>query len=77
MQNPTKTYNLVTSKVGEVEGKPVLTLMTIFPGINAVDKNGNDITSKKDFAEAGYAFIKSSTNERISFKLKHLKRFND
>lgn len=77
MQNPTKTYNLVTSKVGEVEGKPVLTLMTVFPGINAVDKNGNDITSKKDFAEAGYAFIKSNTNERISFKLKHLKRFND
>jgi len=79
MENPTKTYNLVTSKVGEVNGKPVLTLMTVFPGVNPVDKNGNDITNKKDLATAGYALIRSSSksNESISFtgKLNHLKSF--
>jgi hypothetical protein len=75
MQNPTKTYNLITAKVGEVEGKPVLTLMTVFPGVNPVDKDGKDITNKKDLSAAGYALIKSKkTNESIN-KLKYLKTF--
>jgi hypothetical protein len=79
MQNPTKIYNLITAKVGEVNGKPVLTLMTVFPGVNPVDKDGKDITNKKDLATAGYALIRSSSksNESISFtgKLNHLKSF--
>ena len=75
MQNPTKPYNLITAKVGEVEGKPVLTLMTVFPGVNPVDKDGKDITNKKDLSAAGYALIKSKkTNESIN-KLKYLKTF--
>ena len=75
MQNPTKIYNLITAKVGEVEGKPVLTLMTVFPGVNPVDKDGKDITNKKDLSAAGYALIKSKqTNESLN-KLKYLKTF--
>jgi hypothetical protein len=77
MQNPTKVYNLITAKVGEVDGKAVLTLMTVFPGVNPVDKDGKDITNKKDLAAAGYALIKSEkTNESINKnKLKYLKTF--
>lgn len=75
MQNPTKTYNLITAKVGEVAGKPVLTLMTVFPGINPVDKDGKDITNKKDLSVAGYALIKSKpTNEN---NLSKVKKFED
>jgi len=77
MQNPTKVYNLITAKVGEVDGKAVLTLMTVFPGVNPVDKDGKDITNKKDLAAAGYALIKSEkTNESMNKnKLKYLKTF--
>jgi hypothetical protein len=31
--------------------------MTVYPGINAVDKDGKPIINKKDFAAAGYALI--------------------
>ena len=82
MENPTKTYNLITAKVGEVGGKSVLTLMTVFPGINPVDKDGKDITNKKDLMSAGYALIRDdNANENIKLKykknniMKHLKTF--
>jgi len=51
--------------------------MTVFPGVNPVDKDGKDITNKKDLAAAGYALIKSEkTNENMNKnKLKYLKTF--
>jgi hypothetical protein len=65
-ENPTSIFNLILAKIGEVNNKPVLTLMTVFPGINPVDNSGNDITNKKDLIKHGYALIKSkSINESI------------
>lgn len=58
MKNPTRKFNIITAKVGELE-KPVITLMTTFPGISPVDKDGKDILNKKDLLAAGYALIKS------------------
>jgi hypothetical protein len=53
----TSLINIITAKIGEANGKDVLTLMTVYPGINAVDKDGKPIINKKDFAAAGYALI--------------------
>jgi hypothetical protein len=53
----TSLINIITAKIGEANGKDVLTLMTVYPGINAVDKDGKTIINKKDFAAAGYALI--------------------
>jgi len=66
-ENPTSIFNVVLAKIGEVNNKPVLTLMTVFPGINPVDGSGNDITNKKDLIKHGYALIKpkSDVNESI------------
>ncbi len=58
MQNPTDKVNVIAAQVGEVNGKPVLTLMTVFPGNSPVDAEGNDIMNKKDFKDHGYYFIK-------------------
>lgn len=56
---PTRLVNLVMSKIGEIDGKPVLTMMTVYPGISPKDKDGKDITNKKDFKASGFAFIKN------------------
>lgn len=74
MSNPTKIYNLITAKVGEVNGKPLLTLMTIFPGMNPVGADGKDILNKKDLAAAGYALLKPSTQVKEN-KMKITKQY--
>tara|TARA_R110002020_G_scaffold299540_2_gene515191 strand:+ start:29 stop:859 length:831 start_codon:yes stop_codon:yes gene_type:complete len=57
-QNPTKLMNVITGKLGEVNGKPVLSLITTFPGNQPVDPaTGNDLTNKKDFKKYGYYFL--------------------
>jgi hypothetical protein len=53
----TNLINIVTAKIGEIDGKAVLTLMTVYPGINAFDAENKEIMNKKDFAAAGYALI--------------------
>jgi len=56
-QNPTKLMNVITGKIGEVDGKPVLSLITVFPGNQPIDNAGNDLTNKKDFKKYGYYFL--------------------
>lgn len=58
--NPTKLFNLVTAEIGKYNEKPVLALVTVFPGHSPVDKEGNDVMNKKDYKDHGYAFLKSS-----------------
>lgn len=36
-RTPTKSFNIITSEIGEVEGKKVLSLITAFPGESSVD----------------------------------------
>jgi len=56
-QNPTKLMNVITGKLGDIDGKPVLSLITTFPGNQPVDDGGNDITNKKDYKKHGYYFL--------------------
>ena len=58
MQNPTELINVITAQIGEIGGKPVLSLMTVYPGISPIDDAGNDLTDKKAFKDHGYYFIK-------------------
>ena len=58
MSNPTKSYNVIAVENEKINEKPLLTLMSIFPGLSPIDKNGNDIKKKQDFAAAGYAFVR-------------------
>lgn len=57
--NPTELFNLVTAEIGKYNEKPVLALVTVFPGHSPVDKEGNDVMNKKDYKDHGYAFLKS------------------
>ena len=56
--NPTRLMNVIVAQIGEVNGKPVVSLMSTYPGHQPVDQNGNDLTNKKDFKDHGYYFIK-------------------
>ena len=58
MQNPTQILNVIAAQVGEVNGKPVLTLMTVFQGHSPVDESKNDIMDKKQFKKYGYYFLR-------------------
>jgi len=57
LQNPTELYNVVAVQVGEIEGKPLLTLMTVYPGMQPLDDKGNDLMDKKQFKDHGYYFV--------------------
>ena len=61
MQNPTKILNVITAQVGEVDEKPVLTLMSVFPGHSPVDASKKDIMDKKQFKDHGYYFLRGET----------------
>jgi serine/threonine protein kinase len=56
--NPTKLMNIVVAQIGEVDGKPVTSLMSVYPGHQPVDEKNKDLTNKKDFKEHGYYFVK-------------------
>tara|TARA_A100001515_G_scaffold864_1_gene813 strand:- start:62 stop:826 length:765 start_codon:yes stop_codon:yes gene_type:complete len=56
--NPTKLMNIVVAQIGEVDGKPVTSLMSVYPGHQPVDEKKNDITNKKDYKKHGYYFVK-------------------
>lgn len=67
--SPTKFYNLVLVQLSENEqnivlnGKPLLSLMTIFPGYQVMDSNGKDLSNKELVSQAGYAFVKSPESQ--------------
>ena len=56
--NPTRFVNIIAAEIGKVGGKPVLSLLTTFPGIQPVDGEGKDLTDKKQFKDHGYYFLK-------------------
>jgi hypothetical protein len=56
--NRTKLINIIAAEIGKVRGKPVLSLVTTFPGIQPVDDKGKDLTDKKQFKDYGYYFLK-------------------
>ena len=56
--NPTKTFNLITARIGMYNNKPVVTLMSTYPGLQPVDAGGKEITNKKEFKKHGYSFVK-------------------
>ena len=57
MENPTSLVNLIVAQIGDVNGKPVVSLMSVYPGHQPVGKTGEDLTNKKDFKDHGYYFI--------------------
>ena len=58
MDNPTDVANVVTAKIGDVGGKPILSLMAVYPGLTPMDNAGNDLSNKKEFQKYGYYFLK-------------------
>tara|TARA_R110002020_G_scaffold198181_1_gene399353 strand:+ start:8824 stop:9609 length:786 start_codon:yes stop_codon:yes gene_type:complete len=58
--NPTSLMNIVVAQIGDVNGKPVVSLMSTYPGHQPIDQAGNDLTNKKDFKDNGYYFIKGN-----------------
>lgn len=56
--NPTKTFNLITARIGTYKNKPVVTLMSTYPGLQPLDGDGKEITNKKEFKNHGYSFVK-------------------
>ena len=75
-KEPTSLVNVIMSKIGEIDGKPVLTMMTIFPGISPVDDLKKDIINKKDLKKHGYALIKPKVNESFS-RIMSFRKFNN
>jgi len=57
MENPTSLVNLIVAQIGDVNGKPVVSLMTVYPGHQPVGTGGEDLTNKKDFKDHGYYFL--------------------
>jgi len=57
MENPTSLMNVIVAQIGDVNGKPVVSLMSTYPGLQPVDETGKDLTNKKDFKEHGYYFV--------------------
>tara|TARA_R110002074_G_scaffold86156_2_gene190368 strand:- start:312 stop:1100 length:789 start_codon:yes stop_codon:yes gene_type:complete len=58
-QNPTPLVNVVVAEIGKIGKKPVVSLMTTYPGNSPVDSSGKDIMDKKAYKDHGYYFLKS------------------
>ena len=73
----TTFLSFIGAKLGQIGDKPVLSVMTAFPG-----KNGAEVANRNDFQKFGYYF--TTTNKEVIEKsvgqtvesFKHLKRFN-
>ena len=59
-QNPTKLVNIIVAEIGKIGERPVVSLMTTFPGHSPVDSSGKDIMDKKAFKDHGYYFLKGN-----------------
>lgn len=73
--NKTTFLSFIGGKIGEIGGKPVLSVITAFPG-----KNGSTIANRNDFMKSGYYFTTQSkevlsSEVKESKRFKHLKRF--
>ena len=55
---PTDKLNLIVGEVGEIEGKKLISLITVFPGVSE-----SSAMNKKDYAKLGYYFLTGETNE--------------
>ena len=52
----TDVFNVITAEIGEDSGKPILSIITAFPGPNSID--GVEMPmDRNDFAEKGFYFI--------------------
>jgi hypothetical protein len=49
---PTDKLNLIVSEIGEIEGKKLISLITVFPGVSEPSA-----MNKKDYAKLGYYFL--------------------
>jgi hypothetical protein len=57
---PTDRLSVIAPSIGEACGKPVLSLVTAFPGFMGTGKGGSgdiEIKDRKDFAPNGYYFV--------------------
>ncbi len=75
----TTFLSFIGAKIGEVGGKPVLSVMTSFPG-----KNGVEVANRNDFMKSGYYFtttskevIENSTGQLAESKIMRFGEFNE
>lgn len=65
----TDVFNVITAEIGEDSGKPVLSIITAFPGPNSID--GVEMPmDRNEFAEKGFYFI---VNKKLDENVKHSK----
>lgn len=65
----TDVFNVITAEIGEDSGKPVLSIITAFPGPNSID--GVEMPmDRNEFAEKGFYFI---VNKKLDENIKHSK----
>jgi len=65
----TDVFNVITAEIGEDSGKPVLSIITAFPGPNSID--GVEMPmDRNEFAKKGFYFI---VNKKIDENIKHSK----
>jgi hypothetical protein len=57
-QNSTRLVNVVVAEIGKIGKRPVVSLMSAFPGNSPVDSTGQDIMDKKAYKDHGYYFLK-------------------
>ena len=72
--NKTQKINVVTAKSGDLNGKPVVTLMAVYPGIQPMDgpgRDAKDLNDKQQFAKHGYYFLKEN---KMRLTTKQLRR---
>ena len=72
----TDVFNVITAEIGEDSGKPVLSVITAFPGPNSID--GVEMPmDRNEFAEKGFYFIvnkKLDENMKPGKEMLHMKK---
>lgn len=65
----TDVFNVITAEIGKDSGKPVLSIITAFPGPNSID--GVEMPmDRNEFAKKGFYFI---VNKELNENMKHNK----
>ena len=62
----TDVFNVITAEIGEDSGKPVLSIITAFPGPNSIDGVAMPM-DRNEFAEKGFYFI---VNKKLDENMK-------
>ena len=62
----TDVFNVITAEIGEDSGKPVLSIITAFPGPNSIDGVAMPM-DRNEFAEKGFYFI---VNKKLDENIK-------